>query len=86
MKKPEWAQAKVRFGLATCWAGVVDGEDNMQGVNWLHDGLFFFSAWFFNHLVFPFIEDVPGFPVRIIELYDPAYLTAAGNDFEEHKK
>ena len=84
MTKPAWAQAKVRFGLATCWAGVVDGENTMQGVSWFHDTLFFFSAWIFNHLVFPFLGDVPGFPIKIVELYDAAYLTADDIDFEGH--
>jgi hypothetical protein len=71
MKRPEWAQAKVRLGIATCWAAFEgDGGLTMCGTNWFSDALLWFSTAFFNYCVFPFCEEVPGFPIRVIEIYD----------------
>ena len=68
MSKPEWATAKVRFYLATCWYGGGDCPD-VEGINWFHDKMLDACTLFHNWFVQPFFER-DGFPFRVLEIYD----------------
>lgn len=71
-KYPEWATAKVRFYLATCWFGVEGDEDcpSLEGLRWWDDLLLVVCTWFHNWFVQPLCED-EGFPLRLVEAYPP---------------
>lgn len=72
MNRPEWAKAKVKLHLATCWMGIDDEIADMPllcGVNWFQDHILLpISVFIHNFLVAPFRDE--GFPIRIIEEYD----------------
>ena len=67
MKRPEWATAKVRMHLATCWYGEHGDETILCGVHWWDDVLMTISTWIHNMLVAPF--DDRGFHLYLIETY-----------------
>lgn len=70
MKRPKWATMKIRFYFSVCWAATdANGGLIIEGVNWLHDQLLFFCAWFHNYFVQPFFETA-GFPIKIIKTYE----------------
>lgn len=70
MNRPEWAKAKVRLHLATCWMGIdEDGIPLIQGVNWFNDSVLLpISTFIHKCLIAPFRDE--GFPFRIIEQYE----------------
>ena len=73
MKRPEWATAKIRMHLATCWyAEEVDDEGEegckLEGVHFWDDWLLLFSAYFHQRFVNPFNES--GFPIKFLETYE----------------
>lgn len=65
--RPEWATAKVRFHLATCWYGEDGDGCALEGVRWWDDALIMFSTWFHNWFVAPFRDE--GFPIIVLEEY-----------------
>lgn len=69
--RPDWATAKVRMYLATCWYGVEHGNPcpSMLGVRWWDDYLLVACSWFHNYAVQPFFTDA-GFPMRVLETYE----------------
>lgn len=74
MKRPEWATAKVRFHLATCWYSNEEPDDEgnegcmLEGVHFWDNWLLSFSAFFHQCFVFPFNES--GFPIKFLEVYE----------------
>lgn len=71
MNRPEWATAKIKFYLAKAWAADLDTEcPTVKGINWFHDIIFLFCAWYHNIFVQPF-SDLEGFPFQVLELYEP---------------
>lgn len=70
LEAPDWAEAKIRFYLATCWAADIDTYcPEILGINWMHDKLFFACACFHRLLVQPFFPDREGFPFTVLEVY-----------------
>ena len=74
MKRPEWATAKVRLHLATCWYGVEEQDEfgnegcTLEGVHFWDDWLLSFSTFFHFIAVAPFNDS--GFPIKFLEVYD----------------
>lgn len=70
MKRPKWAQAKVRFYFATCYYAIADGVVHIEGVHFYDDFLISLSTYWHNYFIAPFLSDNQGFPFRYVELYE----------------
>ena len=73
-KRPDWAVAKVKMYWATLWMGIDDKDASgcvLKGVHFWDDWLLMAAIFFHNYFIAPFQTDTEGFPLKVLEEYEP---------------